>query len=164
MVVIGRFTIFTNNSNNIRFYGLDTNEPILQICGNNTFFCGHFEHIFGTNVLFEIKDKIYFKTEDNQNNNKLIEYLGKSHKKLVMKRVFVEQKTINESNDNSINETIDSNDSNNTNTVSNQSNNSFIPKIQVLFIEKIFFNDFDFNFCLQIMQKVLYNNWFNFIF
>jgi hypothetical protein len=61
--------LFTNNSNNIRFYGLDTNEPILQICGNNTFFCGHFEHIFGTNVLFEIKDKIGVKTEDNQNNS-----------------------------------------------------------------------------------------------
>ena len=42
--------LFTNNSNNIRFYGLDTNEAILQICGNNTFFCGHFQHIFRTNV------------------------------------------------------------------------------------------------------------------
>jgi len=48
---------------------LDTNEAILQICGNNTLFCGHFEHIFGTNVLFEIKDKIVVKTEDNQNNS-----------------------------------------------------------------------------------------------
>jgi hypothetical protein len=79
---------------------LDTNEAILQICGNNTFFCGHFEHIFGTNVLFEIKDKIDVKTKDNQNNNKLIEYIVKCEKKLVMKRVFLESKPINESNDN----------------------------------------------------------------
>ncbi len=48
---------------------MDTNEAILQICGNNTFFCGHFELIFGTNVLFEIKDKIDAKTEDNKNNS-----------------------------------------------------------------------------------------------
>ena len=79
---------------------MDTNEPILQICGDNTFFCGHFEHIFGTNVLFQIKHKIDVKTEDNQNNNKLIECMEKSHKKLVMKTLFLESKPINESNDN----------------------------------------------------------------
>jgi len=46
------------------------------------FFCGHFEHIFGTNVLFEIKHKIDVKTEDNQNNsnNKLVQYLANSQK------------------------------------------------------------------------------------
>jgi hypothetical protein len=70
--------IFTNNSNNITFYGLDTNEAILQICGNNT--------------LFAIKHKIDVKTEDNQNNNKLIECMEKSHKKLVMKTLFLESK------------------------------------------------------------------------
>jgi hypothetical protein len=42
---------------------LDTNEAILQICGNNT--------LFGTNVLFEIKDKIDVKTEDNQNDSNI---------------------------------------------------------------------------------------------
>ncbi len=80
---------------------MDTNEAILQICGNNTFFCGHFEHIFGTNVLFEIKDKIDAKTEHNQNNsnNKLVQYLENSQKR-VMKTLFLESKTINESNDN----------------------------------------------------------------
>ncbi len=55
--------LFTNNWNNIRFDGLDTNEAILQICGNNT--------LFGTNVLFEIKDKIDVKTEDNQNDSNI---------------------------------------------------------------------------------------------
>ncbi len=53
-------------------------------------------------LMFEIKDKIYVKTEDNQNNsnNKLVECLAKSDKKIVIKRVFLESKPINESNDN----------------------------------------------------------------
>jgi hypothetical protein len=40
---------------------------------------------FGTNVLFEIKHKIDVKTKDNQNNsnNKLVEYMANVTKNLL---------------------------------------------------------------------------------
>ncbi|CAG2108725.1 unnamed protein product [Medioppia subpectinata] len=98
--------LVTNNS--MKFLGLDTNQVILQICGN-TFFAGQLDHTLGTNVLFEVKTK---DTKDspkksshhNHNNEpkgsanasqdnaskQTIEYLAKCDHKLVMKRVFLE--------------------------------------------------------------------------
>ena len=94
--------LFNSNLNSIKFLGLDTNQVMLQMCGN-TFFCGQMEHIFGTNVLFEVKpqnqktsDKDKDKDKDieseDKKGNKSLNYIGKCDKKLVMKRVFLESK------------------------------------------------------------------------
>ena len=81
----------------MKFLGLDTDQVILQMSGN-TFFGGQIEHIFGTNVLFDVKSnqKTSDKESDKNDDHKSLQYIGKCDKKLVMKRVFIEPKQAND--------------------------------------------------------------------
>lgn len=89
--------LFTKNLNSMKFLGLDTDQTILQMSGN-TFFGGQIEHIFGTNILFEIKPNQKTSDKDVDNSDhKSLQYIGKCDKKLVMKRVFIEPKQPNDS-------------------------------------------------------------------
>lgn len=95
----------------VRFVGLDTSEPIAQIGGITedveegaaaTFFSGHYENTLGTSTFFTfqesnleengIKDDSVFSEQSEVTPAKRLRYAYKADKKLVLKRVFLNQK------------------------------------------------------------------------
>jgi hypothetical protein len=102
----------SDDSNDVvRFLGLDSSEPIAQIGGisqdqkevaSSTFFSGHYENTLGTSTFFTfqesnleengIKDDSVFSELSEVTPAKRVRYAYKADKKLVLKRVFLNQK------------------------------------------------------------------------
>jgi hypothetical protein len=102
----------SDDSNDVvRFLGLDSSEPIAQIGGisqdqkevaSSTFFSGHYENTQGTSTFFTfqesnleengIKDDSVFSEVSEVTPAKRVRYAYKADKKLVLKRVFLNQK------------------------------------------------------------------------
>lgn len=95
----------------VRFVGLDSSEPIAQIGGLTdgveeataaTFFSGHYENTIGTSTFFAlqesdletngINDDSVFGEISEASAAKRVRYTCKADKKLVLKRVFLNQK------------------------------------------------------------------------
>ena len=76
-----------------KFVGLDSQEPIVQL--GNQVFAGKYTEVVGTSVFFQVEDvteedevdPVFGKPSDQKLN-----YLCKSGKKLVLKRVFLNKK------------------------------------------------------------------------
>ncbi|XP_054160291.1 uncharacterized protein LOC128958459 [Oppia nitens] len=91
------------DSKSIKLLGLDDNEVILQISGN-TFFSGEMQHIVGTHLVFDIKDKPTKgsqhckqspkdREEDHNDRHQSVDFLAKCDLKIPMKRIFLEPRT-----------------------------------------------------------------------
>ena len=80
-----------------RFFGLETNEPLVQI-GANQVFSGNYNQTPGTSVFF-LKNEEPTPEEGEEQNDPLfsnrsnkLEYLCKADTKLVLKRVFLKKR------------------------------------------------------------------------
>lgn len=81
-----------------KFIGLDTQEPLVQI--GNQVFAGKYQQVLGTSVFF--KRKSDEDLNDDQEDpvfdtlpKSELDYLAKTGKKLILKRVFIKEKPAN---------------------------------------------------------------------
>ncbi len=95
--VAGVFQQEIAKQNDVKFVGLDTEEPVVQL--GNQAFVGRYEDIVGTALFFAAKDDDendadarrdpVFEAEENKVD---LEYVCKTNRRLVLKRVFLKEK------------------------------------------------------------------------